>query len=93
MPNVRISDLPVIEATRSGSLPHRHRYPVPGIIQGGIVPSYAIILREAMPASELANCVDTIVLGTVVGASFRSWISGVIFGAPGSHAARPQWQT
>jgi MFS family permease len=58
-----------------------------GLFQGGIVPSYAIIVREAMPASEAATRVGTVVFASVLGMSFGGWVSGVIFDATGSYAA------
>ncbi len=58
-----------------------------GLFQGGIVPSYAIIVREAMPAAEAATRVGTVVFASVLGMSFGGWVSGVIFDATGSYAA------
>jgi MFS family permease len=58
-----------------------------GLFQGGIVPSYAIIVREAMPASEAATRVGMVIFASVVGMSFGGWVSGVIFDATGSYAA------
>jgi MFS family permease len=58
-----------------------------GLFQGGIVPSYAIIVREAMPAREAATRVGIVILATVFGMSFGGWISGVIFDATGSYSA------
>jgi MFS family permease len=58
-----------------------------GLFQGGIVPSYAIIVREAMPASEAATRVGTVIFASVFGMSFGGWVSGVIFDATGSYAA------
>jgi predicted MFS family arabinose efflux permease len=58
-----------------------------GLFQGGIVPSYAIIVRESMPASEAATRVGIVILASVVGMSFGGWVSGVIFDASGSYAA------
>ena len=58
-----------------------------GLFQGGIVPSYAIIIREAMPASEAATRVGIVIFASVLGMSFGGWISGVIFDATGSYAA------
>jgi MFS family permease len=57
-----------------------------GLFQGGIVPSYAIIVREAMPASQAATRVGIVILGTILGMSLGGWISGVIFDATGSYA-------
>ena len=58
-----------------------------GLFQGGIVPSYAIIVRESMPASEAATRVGIVVFASVIGMSLGGWISGVIFDATGSYAA------
>jgi len=58
-----------------------------GLFQGGIVPSYAIIVREAMPASEAATRLGIVIFASVIGMSFGGWVSGVIFDATGSYAA------
>jgi MFS family permease len=58
-----------------------------GLFQGGIVPSYAIIVREAMPSSEAATRVGIVIFASVLGMSFGGWISGVIFDTTGSYAA------
>jgi MFS family permease len=58
-----------------------------GLFQGGIVPSYAIIVREAMPAREAATRVGIVIFASVFGMSFGGWVSGVIFDATGSYAA------
>jgi MFS family permease len=58
-----------------------------GLFQGGIVPSYAIIVRESMPASEAATRVGIVIFASVIGMSFGGWVSGVIFDATGSYAA------
>jgi MFS family permease len=58
-----------------------------GLFQGGIVPSYAIIVREAMPASQAATRVGMVIFASVFGMSFGGWVSGVIFDATGSYAA------
>jgi predicted MFS family arabinose efflux permease len=58
-----------------------------GLFQGGIVPSYAIIVREAMPAREAATRVGIVISASVLGMSFGGWVSGVIFDATGSYAA------
>jgi MFS family permease len=58
-----------------------------GLFQGGIVPSYAIIVREAMPASQAATRVGIVIFASVFGMSFGGWVSGVIFDATGSYAA------
>jgi MFS family permease len=58
-----------------------------GLFQGGIVPSYAIIVREAMPAAQAATRVGIVIFASVFGMSFGGWVSGVIFDATGSYAA------
>ena len=58
-----------------------------GLFQGGIVPSYAIIVRESMPASEAATRVGIVIFASVFGMSFGGWVSGVIFDATGSYSA------
>jgi len=58
-----------------------------GLFQGGIVPSYAIIVREAMPASQAATRVGIVIFASVFGMSFGGWVSGVIFDSTGSYAA------
>jgi MFS family permease len=58
-----------------------------GLFQGGIVPCYAIIVRESMPAREAATRVGIVILASVVGMSLGGWVSGVIFDASGSYAA------
>ena len=58
-----------------------------GLFQGGIVPSYAIIIREVMPAHEAGTRVGIVILASVIGMSLGGWISGVIFDATGSYAA------
>jgi MFS family permease len=58
-----------------------------GLFQGGIVPSYALIVREAMPAAEAATRVGIVIFASVFGMSFGGWVSGVIFDTTGSYAA------
>jgi len=58
-----------------------------GLFQRGIVPSYAIIVRDSMPAQEAATRVGIIIFASVFGMSFGGWISGVIFDHTGSYAA------
>jgi MFS family permease len=58
-----------------------------GLFQGGLVPSYAIIVRETMPAKEAATRVGIIIMVSVIGMSLGGWISGVIFDMTGSYRA------
>jgi MFS family permease len=58
-----------------------------GLFQGGIVPSYAVIVRESFPASEVGMRVGIVLMATLVGMALGGWLSGVIFDATGSYAA------
>ena len=56
-----------------------------GLFQGGIVSSYAIIVRETMPAREAATRVGTVIMVSLLGMSFGGWIAGVIFDMTASY--------
>jgi MFS family permease len=57
------------------------------LFYGGLVPSYAIIVRETMPAKEAATRVGIVIMASVIGMSFGGWISGVIFDMTGTYRA------
>ncbi len=57
-----------------------------GLSQGGIVPCYAIIVREYMPASEAGRRVGTVVMATILGMALGGWMSGWIYDLTGSYA-------
>jgi len=56
-----------------------------GLFQGGIVPSYAIIVREYFEPREAGARLGVILMATLVGMAFGGWISGVIFDYTGSY--------
>ena len=58
-----------------------------GLFQGGIVPSYAIIVREHFPAAEAGARVGTILMFTLFGMAFGGWLSGKVFDLTGSYHA------
>ena len=58
-----------------------------GLFQGGIVPSYAVIVREFFPAQEAGVRVGTVLMATVFGMALGGWMSGVIFDLTGSYQA------
>ena len=58
-----------------------------GLFQGGIVPSYAIIVREHFPAREAGARVGAVIMATFVGMALGGWMSGWIFDATGSYRA------
>lgn len=58
-----------------------------GLSQGGIVPCYAIIVREYMPAAEAGRRVGVVIMSTIVGMALGGWLSGWIYDLTGSYAA------
>jgi MFS family permease len=56
-----------------------------GLAQGGIVPSYAVIVRELMPAREAGRWVGFVMMSTIVGMALGGWVSGVIYDLSGSY--------
>jgi len=58
-----------------------------GLAQGGIVPCYALIVRETMPAAEAGRRVGLVVMATIVGMAAGGWMSGWIYDLTGSYAA------
>jgi MFS family permease len=58
-----------------------------GLFQGGIVPSYAIIIREFFPAREIGGRLGIVIMATLVGMALGGWMSGVIFDLTGSYRA------
>jgi MFS family permease len=58
-----------------------------GLFQGGIVPSYAIIVREYFPSREAGARVGAVITATLFGMALGGWMSGVIFDLTGSYRA------
>ncbi len=58
-----------------------------GLSQGGIVPSYAIIVREYMPPREAGRRVGFVIGGTIVGMAFGGWITGWLYDLTGDYNA------
>jgi MFS family permease len=58
-----------------------------GLFQGGIVPSYAIIVREHFPAREAGARVGTVLMATLLGMALGGWMSGKVFDLTGSYQA------
>jgi MFS family permease len=58
-----------------------------GLFQGGIVPSYAIIIREYFPASETGWRVGMVIMCTMLGMAIGGWTSGKVFDVTGSYHA------
>ena len=58
-----------------------------GLFQGGIVPSYAIIVREYFPPAEASARVGTVIGCTLLGMALGGWMSGKVFDLTGSYHA------
>jgi MFS family permease len=58
-----------------------------GLFQGGIVPGYAIIVREYFAPGEAATRTGIVLMATLFGMSFGGWLSGAIFDFSGSYRA------
>ena len=58
-----------------------------GLFQGGIVPSYALIVREYFSPNEAGARVGTVLMATLLGMALGGWLSGVIFDLTGSYKA------
>ena len=58
-----------------------------GLFQGGIVPSYALIVREYFPPSEAGTRVGIVIMATLFGMALGGWMSGLIFDLTGSYRA------
>jgi MFS family permease len=58
-----------------------------GLFQGGIVPSYAIIIREHFPASEAGSRVGLVMMCSLFGMALGGWMSGRVFDLTGSYGA------
>ena len=58
-----------------------------GLFQGGIVPSYAIIVREHFPAAQAGTRVGVVLTATLLGMALGGWMSGKVFDLTGSYHA------
>jgi MFS family permease len=58
-----------------------------GLSQGGIVPSYALIVREYFPPQEAGARIGAVLMATIVGMALGGWMSGAIFDLTGSYRA------
>jgi MFS family permease len=56
-----------------------------GLFQGGIVPSYALIVRQYFPPQEAGARVGMVLTATMIGMAFGGWLSGVIYDLTGSY--------
>jgi len=58
-----------------------------GLFQGGLVPSYAIIIREYFAPQEAGARVGAVIMATLIGMALGGWMSGWIFDITGSYHA------
>ena len=58
-----------------------------GLAQGGIVPSYAVVIREYFPSREAGTRVSVVIMATILGMALGGWLSGLIFDVTGSYQA------
>ncbi len=58
-----------------------------GLFQGGIVPSYALIVREYFTPQQAGARVGTVLMATLFGMALGGWMSGAIFDLTGSYRA------
>jgi MFS family permease len=58
-----------------------------GLFQGGIVPSYAIIVREHFPATVAGAKTGAVLMATLLGMALGGWMSGKVFDLTGSYHA------
>jgi len=58
-----------------------------GLFQGGLVTTYAIIVREYFAPAEAATRLGGVLMATTVGMALGGWMSGAIFDFTGSYHA------
>lgn len=58
-----------------------------GLFQGGIVPAYALIVREHFSPHEAGARVGTVLMATLLGMALGGWLSGAVFDWTGSYRA------
>jgi len=56
-----------------------------GLFQGGIVPMYAVIVREYFPPKMAGTLVGLVIMSTIAGMALGGWLSGVIFDSTGGY--------
>ena len=56
-----------------------------GLAQGGIVPSYALVVREYMPSQEAGRRVGFVIMATILGMALGGWMSGWIYDVTGGY--------
>jgi len=58
-----------------------------GFFQGGIVPMYAVIVRDYFPPREIGTRLGLVLMATLFGMALGGWMSGLLFDLTGSYRA------
>ena len=58
-----------------------------GLFQGGIVPSYAIVVREYFAPGEAGTRVGVVLMATLFGMALGGWLSGALYDLTGDYQA------
>jgi MFS family permease len=58
-----------------------------GLFQGGIVPAYALVVREYFTPREAGQRVGTVLMATLFGMALGGWMSGAMYDLTGSYRA------
>ena len=56
-----------------------------GLSQGGIVPGYAVIVREYLPPRQAGEQVGFVIMMTILGMALGGWMSGWIYDLTSSY--------
>lgn len=58
-----------------------------GLFQGGIVPAYALIVREYFDPREAGGRTGTVLMATLLGMALGGWLPGILYDLSGSYQA------
>ena len=58
-----------------------------GLFQGGVVPAYALVVREYFTPTEAGQRVGTVLMATLFGMALGGWMSGAMYDLTGSYRA------
>lgn len=58
-----------------------------GLFQGGIIPAYALIVREYFPAAQAGTRTGTVLMATLLGMALGGWAGGALYDLTGDYDA------
>ncbi|MBV6273685.1 MFS transporter [Alcaligenaceae bacterium CGII-47] len=58
-----------------------------GLFQGGIVPAYALIIREYFGPHEAGGRIGIVLMATLLGMALGGWLAGILYDLSGSYYA------